>query len=91
LFDECAAIACQNGFPPREPVLQRFRATLTAAGSAFAASMLRDVERGARTEAEHVLGDLLRRGGDPSAYPVLRIAYAHLMTYEAQRARTQRT
>ncbi len=91
LLDECAAIARQNGFPPREPVLQRFRATLTAAGSAFAASMLRDVERGARTEAEHVLGDLLRRGGNPSAYPVLRIAYAHLMTYEAQRARTQRT
>jgi 2-dehydropantoate 2-reductase len=88
LLDECAAIARQHGCPPRESALQRFRATLTAAGSPFAASMLRDVERGAPTEAEHILGDLLRRGGDPAAFPVLRIAYTHLMTHEAQRVRT---
>lgn len=89
LLDECATIARLHGFPPREPALQRFRATLTAAGSPFAASMLRDIERGARTEAEHVLGDLLRRGGDPAGYPVLRIVCAHLRAYEAQRARLQ--
>jgi 2-dehydropantoate 2-reductase len=52
--------------------------------------MLRDVERGARTEVEHVLGDLLRRG-DQAANPhaLLRIAYAHLMAYEARRSSTQ--
>ena len=89
LLDECAAIAHQNGFAPRQAVVQRIRATLTAAGSPFAASMLRDLERGARTEAEHILGDLLRRGDDPATSPVLRMAHAHLMTYEAQRARMQ--
>jgi 2-dehydropantoate 2-reductase len=89
LLDECAAIAGQCGFPPRDAAMQRFRATVTAAGSSFAASMLRDVERGARTEAEHILGDLLRRSNNPAAYPVLRIAYGHLRTYEAQRERTQ--
>ncbi len=38
-------------------------------------------------EAEHIFGDLLRRGSDRSSYPVLRIAYAHLRAYEAQRIR----
>jgi 2-dehydropantoate 2-reductase len=51
--------------------------------------MLRDIERGARTEAGHVLGDLLRRGGErESSHSLLRIAFAHLKAYEARRART---
>jgi len=87
LLEECAAIARQLGFAPREAAMQRFRATVSAPGSSFAASMLRDVERGARTEAVHILGDLLQRSGNPAAYPVLRIAYGHLLTYEAQRTR----
>ena len=61
---------------------------LTAAGSRLTASMLRDIERGAPTEAWHILGDLLGRGGDKADHsPVLRIAYAHLKAYEARRAR----
>ena len=88
LLEECAAIARREGAPPSDASMQRTRAIITAAGSPFAASMLRDVERGARTEVEHVLGDLLQRGGGVTAYPVLRMAHAHLATYEAQRART---
>ncbi len=90
LLAECAAIAASEGFPPRDAAMQRSRALLTAAGSGLTASMLRDVERNARTEADHVLGDLLRRGGDstgPSS--LLRIAYAHLATHEARRARIE--
>jgi 2-dehydropantoate 2-reductase len=50
--------------------------------------MLRDVERGAATEADHIVGDLLARGGArESDYPLLQIAYAHLRTYEARRQR----
>jgi 2-dehydropantoate 2-reductase len=61
---------------------------LTMAGSTFAASMLRDVERGAPTEADHILGDLIRRGGGgPNDFPLLRIAYAHLRAYDARRKR----
>jgi 2-dehydropantoate 2-reductase len=48
--------------------------------------MLGDLERGAPIEAEHVIGDLLRRGGD-GAFPVLGIVYAHLKAYEARRNR----
>jgi 2-dehydropantoate 2-reductase len=89
LLDECAAIAGGEGFPPTAAALQRSRVMFTAAGSGFTASMLRDVERGARTEVEHVLGDLLRRGGKaPNAHALLRIAHAHLLAYEARRTRT---
>ena len=59
---------------------------LTAAGSPFTASMLRDVEGNRAVEADHVLGDLLKRGKD-GRYPVLTAAYAHLKAYEARRAR----
>lgn len=89
LLAECAAIAARQGFPPSDAALQRGRTMFTAAGSAFTASMLRDVERNARTEADHVLGDLLQRGEEPAnSYSLLRIAYAHLRAYEARRART---
>jgi 2-dehydropantoate 2-reductase len=89
LLEECAAIAAQQGFPPSAAAMQRNRGMFTAAGSGFTASMLRDVERGARTEVEHILGDLLGRGDQAGAHAMLRIAYAHLMSYEARRTRTQ--
>ena len=68
--------------------VQRNRAMFTAPGSIIAASMLRDIERGAPIEADHIVGDLLRRGGKQSGgFPLLRIAQAHLQTYEARRKR----
>jgi 2-dehydropantoate 2-reductase len=85
---ECAGIAAGQGYPPGEACLQRIRAMLTTPGLALAASMLRDLERNAPIEADHVIGDLLRRGDpQPGAQPVLRIACAHLKAYEARRAR----
>lgn len=87
LLAECHAIAEANGFAPRPESLARFRSVLTAAGSPISASMLKDIERGAPVEADHVIGDLLRRapaGDDPFA--LLRIAYLHLKAYEARRA-----
>lgn len=88
LLEECSGIAANQGFPPSTEARQRSGAMFTAEGSRLTASMLRDVERGARTEADHVLGDLLRRGGDRASHPLLRIAYAHLLAYEARRKRT---
>ena len=84
LYDEIGLIAAANGHPLRPATVERAKATLTAAGSPFNSSMARDVENGFRTEAEHVVGDLLKRakGGD---YPVLTTAFAHLRTYEARR------
>jgi 2-dehydropantoate 2-reductase len=88
LLNECTAIARHADAAPGDTAVERARKMLTAPGSPFAASMLRDVERGAPTEVDHVLIDLLQRGGDPAAYPILRLACAHLATYEAQRRRT---
>jgi len=88
MVDECAAIAAANGFMPRDELMTRARTMLTAPGSTFAASMLRDIERGAPIEADHIVGDLLQRGAGKSRdYPMLRIAYAHLKAYEARRKR----
>jgi 2-dehydropantoate 2-reductase len=88
LLDECCAIATAQGFEPGESTKQRMRAVLTTPGSAFAASMLRDIERGAPIEADHIIGDLIRRGeAQQRDYPLLRIADAHLKTYQARRAR----
>jgi 2-dehydropantoate 2-reductase len=88
LLDECAAIAAANGFAPSAPFLERARTIVTTPGSTFAASMLRDMEQKARIEADHIVGDLLRRGeAESHDRPLLRIAYAHLKAYEARRTR----
>ncbi len=88
LLDECAGIAAARGFAPSPPFLGRARTMLTTPGSTFAASMLRDIEHGAPIEADHIVGDLLRRGEAASHdHPLLRIANAHLKAYEARRAR----
>ncbi|MGO8920017.1 MAG: 2-dehydropantoate 2-reductase [Stellaceae bacterium] len=88
LFDECAGIAATQGFPARPAFLERTRLAFSAPGSPLTASMLRDIERGAPVEAEHILGDLLRRAGAPTTErSLLRIALAHVKAYEARRAR----
>jgi 2-dehydropantoate 2-reductase len=88
LLDECAAIATGQGFPPRPASIRQSRATLRAKNSVLVASMLRDIERHAQIEAEHMIGDLLRRGeGQALDSSLLRVAYAHLKAYEARRTR----
>jgi 2-dehydropantoate 2-reductase len=88
LLQECSRIAAHNGHPPGAQTLARAHATLTAAGSGLSASMLKDIERGAPTEADHILGDFLRRGRWSTADTVLLpVAYAQLRSYEARRAR----
>ena len=88
LFAECCGIAAANGFPPSARAVERSRAMITAPGSPIAPSMLRDIERGAPIEADHIVGDLIqRRGNERGAFPLLQIAYTHLKTYEARRER----
>jgi 2-dehydropantoate 2-reductase len=88
LLNEGIEIANAAGYPPREVALQRIRGSATTPGSSLMASMLRDLERGAQTEVEQILGDLLRRqkpaGNERS---LLRIAYTHVKAHEARRAR----
>lgn len=87
----CARTAAASGHAVRERPLAAFRKLLFERGSAFNASMLRDVESGSRAEGEHIVGDMVRRaraaGVDSGP---LRAAYAHLQAYEARRAREAR-
>jgi len=89
LLEECRSIAASAGFAPRAEFLEQTRRTVTAPGSPLTASMLRDIETGAPIEADHVLGDLVRRGDRvPSAErSLLRLAYTHLKAYESRRNR----
>ena len=92
LLDECRAIASTNGFAPREEFIERSRGMLTAAGSPLTASMLRDIENHNPIEADHIVGDLIRRGERSRTLPaggLLRLAYTHLKAYEARLARTR--
>ncbi len=92
LFEECSAIAAKEGFAPRAASAERGRAMFTAPGSSMTASMLRDIERGAPIEADHIIGDLLRRGDENlSATHMLRVVLTHLKAYEARRARESRS
>lgn len=89
LLEECRAIAAAAGYPPRADALKASLSRLTDPRSAVSASMLGDVERRGRTEADQVLGDLLRRRGDASEgdRSLLRVAYVAVKAAEARAAR----
>ena len=92
LLEECRSIAEGEGHAPRAAFLEQARAALTAAGSPLTASMFRDVEANAPVEADHIVGDLLRRRRavlpNGNHLPHLATAYTHLKAYEARRSRT---
>lgn len=91
LLEECNDIARRNGFAPRAEATDRARKFLTTPGSPLQASMAKDIERGARIEADHIIGDLLARdaaaGADGNDWSLLRVTYAGLKAYEARRER----
>lgn len=86
LLDDCSAIARDAGHGPSDAMYEKSLKTFTAPGSTLTASMFRDIERGSRTEGEHILGDLLRRSQrELPPESMLRAAYAHVATYEVKR------
>jgi 2-dehydropantoate 2-reductase len=88
LIEECLSIAADEGYVVREASLKRTRAMLTAEGSTLTASMLRDMERNAPIEADHIVGDLLARRKDSPSMTRLAIAYTHMKAYENRRTRS---
>lgn len=89
LVAETASVARAAGYAPSEERLSAARGILTAAGSAATASLLRDLQKGGATEGDHIVGDMLRRArAFGLATPLLRVANAHLQTYEAERAKS---
>ncbi len=86
MFDEACGAAAKAGQTLRPDYLTRVRGMVTAPGSLFGASMMRDIFAGNDVEADHVIGDLIARA-KPAATPMLHTAYVHLKTYQAKRAR----
>jgi 2-dehydropantoate 2-reductase len=90
MLDECCAVATASGHQPRSVALSIVRPTLTDPQSNISASMLRDMQRGGRIEADHIVGDLIRRGKRHGvATPLLEIAYVHLQAYQDRIANGQ--
>ena len=86
LLEERRAVAERAGHAPGDATMQRARDALTAAGSSLTASMLRDLQHGYAIEADHVIGDMLARAGQPrDGHSLLALVYAHMKVYEAGR------
>jgi 2-dehydropantoate 2-reductase len=86
LYGECTAVAARSGHPLGAAAADAALGILAAPGSPLKSSMLRDLERGARTECEHVLGDLHARAQAHAVDALLlAAALAHLRVYERRR------
>lgn len=86
LLAECASVAEASAHAVADTQLAAYRKQLTDSGSGLMASMLRDIERGGPTEADHILGDMLARGEAKGVEtPMLKLAYSHLQAYALRR------
>ncbi|MDE1899818.1 MAG: 2-dehydropantoate 2-reductase [Xanthomonadaceae bacterium] len=86
LHRECADVAERSGHAIDPAQCEESMRVLVEPASALKASMLRDIERGARTEGVAILGDMLMRArGFGMDTPLLEAAARHVAVYEATR------
>ena len=87
LLAEVRQVASASGHASRPAAAAIAEKLLTTPGSSTTASMLRDIERGALTEAQHVVGDMLARArASGASAPLLEVALCHLEAYEVRRS-----
>jgi 2-dehydropantoate 2-reductase len=87
LLERNAAIAAANGHAMTPAFLDSYRALFSDPASAYTASMLRDLEAGGRTEAEHILGFLASAARDAGVPEDLHaLALLHARAYDQRRA-----
>ena len=80
---ECQAVATAAGHRAAAAIARAGQAMLTERGSVNSASMRQDLEAGRRTEADAIVGDMLRRARDFGiSTPLLRAAWCHLQVHE---------
>jgi 2-dehydropantoate 2-reductase len=87
LLQESQAVAAASGHAVRPEADASARKLITDRTQPVTASMFRDLSQGLPVEADHIVGDMVRRArtlGVDATY--LRTAYAHLQVYQAQRA-----
>jgi 2-dehydropantoate 2-reductase len=82
-----AAIAAHHGHPMPDAFMAEYHALFSEAGSAYATSMLRDIEAGNRIEGEHILGFLAEAAHRAGIEAAIHDAAAlHARAYEQRRA-----
>jgi 2-dehydropantoate 2-reductase len=82
-LDECASVAAACGYPIAKPFLDNVHARLTTKGSKLTSSMYRDMQKGAKIEADAILGDLLEHGRAHNLKtPLLQAACVRLRVYQ---------
>ena len=82
-----AAIAAANGHAPSAAFMKSWEVTFSQQDSQYSTSMLRDIERGGRTEVEHILGFMLDKAvKSQTACNTLLLAYTNVKAFEQRRA-----
>lgn len=85
MYQECCRVAQASGHPISARASAQALEMLTAPGSSFTASMLRDLQSGQRTEHDHILGALVRRGANLNCpTPLLGLAHTHMALQAAR-------
>jgi len=88
LLDEIVAIVSKVGIAPGPQFLGFAKTVMTTKGAAMTSSMYRDLMKGAPTEADEIVGDLVARGAAAGiAAPMLSAVYANLCVYQARIAK----
>lgn len=87
MYDECCRVAQASGHPVSAGASVKALEMLTASGSSFTASMLRDLLDGQRTEHDHILGAMIRRGQNMVCQtPLLSVAHTNMVIQSARLA-----
>ena len=87
VLDEATGILATEGYRPAEQTLGLIRGLFAQVGSNYAPSLFVDMAEGRPTEAEHTIGDLVRRAGARGiSAPILNAALCNLQAYEIGRS-----
>lgn len=81
-----SSLAAASGYAVRPEADALAVKVLTDPAQPMTASMFRDLRQGLRVEADHIVGDMARRGAALGvATPLMRLAYTNLQVYQATR------
>ena len=87
MYQECCHVAHACGHTIGAEAAAKAVEMLTASRSSFTASMLRDLLEGQRTEHDHILGAMIRRGQSLACpTPLLEVAHTNLVIQSARLA-----
>jgi len=85
-FAECARVIAAEGYPPPPEIEEFVHGLYARLGSDYRPSIAADLEAERPTEAEHTIGDLVRRADRRGVeVPILRAALCNLQIYDARR------